>query len=116
MARGDVFLVSLPDSDQREERGNRPEIAVQTDIANTPMLMIVPVTSSIGALRFSFTVKIEPSEQNGLTLPSVAMIFQMRAIDRKRIIRKIGALESEYLTQVDAEIWRMLRPSETEEC
>jgi mRNA interferase MazF len=34
----------------------------------------------------------------------------MRAIDRKRIIRKIGDLESEYLAQVDAEIWRMLKP------
>lgn len=31
MARGDVLLVSLPDSDRREEKGNRPAIAVQTD-------------------------------------------------------------------------------------
>jgi mRNA interferase MazF len=115
MARGDVLLVSLPDSDKREEKGNRPAIAVQTDIVNSPMLMVVPVTSSLGALRFSFTVKIEPSEHNGLTLSSVAMVFQMRAIDRKRIIRKIGEIESEYLAQVDAEIWRMLKPSETEE-
>ncbi|BAY24075.1 MazF family transcriptional regulator [Calothrix sp. NIES-2100] len=115
MAKGDILLVSLPASDKREEKGNRPAIAVQTDIANSPMLMIVPVTSSLGALRFSFTVKIEPSEQNGLTLPSVAMVFQMRAIDRQRIIRKIGELESEYLAKVDAEIWRMLKPSEIEE-
>jgi mRNA interferase MazF len=74
------------------------------------MLMVVPITSALGALRFSFTVKIEPSAQNGLTLPSVAMVFQMRAIDRKRIIRKIGELEMQYLTQVDAEIWRLLKP------
>jgi mRNA interferase MazF len=116
MARGDILLVSLPDSDKREEKGNRPAIAVQTDVANSPMLMVVPVTSSLGALRFSFTVKIEPSEQNGLTLPSVAMVFQMRAIDRKRIIRKIGELESEYLAQMDAEIWRMLQPEKPDEC
>jgi mRNA interferase MazF len=114
MARGDIILVSLPNSERREEKGNRPAIAVQTDIANSPMLMIVPVTSSLGALRFSFTVKIEPSEQNGLTLPSVAMIFQMRAIDRLRIIKKIGQLELKYLTQVDAEIWRMLKPPKTD--
>lgn len=59
-------------------------------------------------------MRIEPSPLNGLTLPSVAMVFQMRAIDRKRIIRKIGELEPEYLAQVDAEIWRMLQPSEAE--
>jgi mRNA interferase MazF len=79
------------------------------------MLMIVPVTSSLGALRFPFTVRIEPSERNGLTLPSVAMVFQLRAIDRKRIIQKIGELELQYLTQVDAEIWQMLKPKEAQE-
>jgi|LakMenEpi03Aug12_release.lakeMendotaPanAssembly.Ray.scaffolds.fasta_scaffold491798_3 mRNA interferase MazF len=115
MARGDILLVGLPESDKREEKGNRPAIAVQTDIAASPMLMIVPVTSSLGALRFPFTVRIEPSERNGLTLPSVAMVFQLRAIDRKRIIQKIGELELQYLTQVDAEIWQMLKPKEAQE-
>jgi len=115
MARGDILLVRLPDSDQREEKGSRPAIAVQTNIANSPMLIVIPVTSSLGALRFSFAIKVEPSEQNGLSLPSVAMVFQMRAIDHRRIIRKIGELEPEYLTQIDAEIWRMLKPPETEE-
>jgi mRNA-degrading endonuclease toxin of MazEF toxin-antitoxin module len=33
MARGDILLVGLPESDKREEKGNRPAIAVQTDIA-----------------------------------------------------------------------------------
>lgn len=112
MARGDILLVELPESDKREEKGNRPAIAVQTNVAISPMLMIVPVTSSLNALRFPFTIKIEPSQFNGLTLPSVAMVFQMRAIDRKRIIRKIGSLESDYLMKIDAEIWRMLKPSE----
>ncbi len=115
MARGDVLLVELPKSDRREETGNRPAIAVQTDVTTSPMLMIVPVTSSLGALRFPFTVRIEASEINGLTLPSVAMMFQMRAIDRKRIIIKIGELEPRYLAQVDAGIWQMLKSSETEE-
>jgi len=110
MARGDILLVSLPASDRREEKGKRPAIAVQAGSTLSPMLMVVPVTSSLGAMRFPFTVRIEPSDKNGLTLPSVAMVFQMRAIDRKRIIRKIGELEPEYLAQVDAEIWQMLKP------
>ena len=115
MARGDILLVSLPDSDKREEKGNRPAIIVQIEIAASPMLMVVPVTSSLGAMRFPFVVKIEPSALNSLTLPSVAMVFQMRAIDKKRIVRKIGELDPEYLQQVDLEIWRMLKPSDAEE-
>jgi mRNA interferase MazF len=61
------------------------------------------------------TLWIDPLEQNGLTLTSIAMVFQMRAIDRKRIIRKIGKLETEYLAQVDAAIWQLLKPSEDDE-
>ena len=114
MARGDVLLVNLPESDKREEKGKRPAIAVQTEVAASPMLMIVPITSSVRATRFPFTVKIEPSAQNGLTLPSVAMVFQLRAMDRRRTIRKIGELESKYLAQIDAEIWNMLKPLEPE--
>ena len=114
MARGDILLVALPDSDKREERGTRPAIAVQTDNADSLMLIIIPVTSSLGALRFPLTVKINPSPSNGPTLESVAMVFQLRAIDRRRIVRKIGTLDSESLAQIDKEIWKMLKPSERE--
>ncbi|MBP0020526.1 MAG: type II toxin-antitoxin system PemK/MazF family toxin [Cyanobacteria bacterium SBLK] len=75
MARGDVLLVSLPESDRREETGNRPAIAVQAAIPTSPMLMVVPLTSSMKALRFPFSVQIEPSDRNGLTVTSVAMVF-----------------------------------------
>ncbi len=112
MTRGDILLVSLPGSDRREETGNRPAIAVQTDVAASPMLMVVPVTSTLRALRFPFTVRIEASASNGLTLPSVAMVFQLRAIDRRRVIRKLGQLEASDLAQIDTEIWRMLKPPE----
>ncbi len=115
MARGDVLLVTLPESNRREEKGTRPAIAVQTDVAVSPMLMVVPVTSSLEASRFPFTVRIEPSQINGLTLLSIAMIFQLRAIDPKRIVRKIGELEPEYLAQIDIEIWRMLKPLDDQE-
>ena len=54
MARGDILLVVLPDSDKREEKGNQPAIAVQTNGTLSPMLMVVPITSSLAALRFPF--------------------------------------------------------------
>jgi mRNA interferase MazF len=111
MARGDVLLVELPDSTQREERGTRPAIAVQTENNRSPMLMIIPVTSSLGATRFPFTVQLEPSEMNGLTMPSIAMVFQLRAIDKRRIIRTIGTLAADDLAKIDAEIWKMLGTS-----
>lgn len=110
MARGDVLLVSLPGSDGREQSGRRPAVAVQTDVAAEPMLMVAPATSNLRAQRFAFSVRVEPSIENGLTSSSVIMVFQMRAIDKMRIIKKIGSLSKDDLRRVDAEIWRMLKP------
>jgi len=108
MARGDVLLINLPTSDKREQSGRRPAVAVQTDVAGEPMLMIAPVTSNLNALRFKFAVKIEPSNDNGLTQTSIVMIFQMRAIDKSRIVKLIGKLSTEDLAKVDSEIRQML--------
>lgn len=110
MARGDVLLVSLPASGGREQAGRRPAVAVQADLEGEPMLMVVPVTSNLAALRFAFSVRIEPTAANGLAVPSVAMVFQMRAIDKARVIRKIGQVSDEDMARVDTQIWRMLQP------
>ena len=110
MARGDVLLINLPSSDKREQSGRRPAVAVQTDVAGEPMLMVAPITSNLNALRFKFAVKIESSNENGLTQTSIVMIFQMRAIDKSRIIKLIGKLSDEDLKKIDTEIWKMLKP------
>lgn len=112
MARGDVLLVSLPASDAREQSGRRPAVAVQTDFSGEPMLIIASITSNLNAMRFAFSVKIEPSKENGLTQTSIVMIFQIRAIDKNRIIKKIGKLSDEDLQKVDNEIWKMLKPND----
>ena len=77
-----MLLINLPVSDAREQSVLRPAIAVQTDVTGEPMLIIAPVTSNLIALRSNFSVKIEPSLENGLTQKSIVMIFQMRAIDK----------------------------------
>ncbi len=111
MARGDVLLINLPMSDGREQSGRRPAVAIQTDVSGEPMLMIAPITSNLNALRFKFSVQIEPSDENGLNQISIIMIFQMRSIDKTRIVKKIGKLSDDDLAKVDAEIWQMLKPS-----
>jgi mRNA interferase MazF len=112
MARGDVVVIDLPVSELREQSGRRPAVAVQTDLAGEPMLVVAPITSNLAALRFAFTVRVEPSPENGLTLPSIVMVFQLRAVDKQRLVRKIGQMSKADMARIDAEIWRMLRPSD----
>jgi len=115
MARGDVLRVEFPyppSGAGHEQAGRRPAIAVQTDVtsASLPTLMVVPLTGRLNALRFPHTIKVEPSQENGLTQTSVLLVFQLRAIDRKRILETIGRLEQHYLNQLDEEMRRMLSP------
>ena len=110
MARGDVLKIDLPLTRGREQAGYRPAVAVQTDATSvqSPTLMIVPFTGKLNALRFPHTIRVEPSSENGLTSPSVLLVFQLRAIDQQRIQNKIGELEQHYLDQLDAEMKNLL--------
>jgi mRNA interferase MazF len=105
MARGDVIMVDLPSATTqgREQAGRRPAIAVQTDEEGQvlPTIMVVPLTSQLASLRFPFTLRIEPTATNGLSQPSVLLAFQLRAIDRVRVSRTIGRLESHDLDSLD---------------
>ena len=102
MARGDILVVDLPAAmvqPGHEQAGNRPAIIVQTDISDPklPTTMIVPFTSNLNALYFPHTIRIEPSSQNNLKKSSVLLVFQLRAIDKKRLGKKIGRLEEDIL-------------------
>lgn len=113
MARGDILSVYLPlppGGAGREQTGSRPALAVQADSFNQslPTLVIIPFTSQLSALRFPLTMRVEPSTRNGLTYPSALLVFQLRAIDRARIGRRLGTLEEHYLLELDQLVCQML--------
>ncbi len=113
MERGDILAVDLPAPGSRpgrEQVGRRPGIVVQAEAQNEklPTIMIVPFTRNLSALRFPLTFQIDPSPQNGLNSPSVLLVFQLRAIDKKRLGNEIGRLEEHYLQQLNVKMRELL--------
>ena len=113
MIRGDLFFVKLPsppNNQGREQTGDRPVLVVSSTHhqSDNPMVMVVPFTSNLNALRFQYSIQVEPSTQNGLTLPSVAMVFQLLALDKSRLFRKIGHIEDIYLIKINENMKLML--------
>ena len=113
MARGDVLTVDLPapsGAAGHEQVGYRPAIVVQTGLtnANFSTTMIVPLTSNLNALRFPHTIQVDPSPQNGLATPSVLLVFQLRAIDKRRLGKRLGRLEQHHMQQLEIEIRHLL--------
>ncbi len=97
MKQGDIYLVEIPVSGGHEQQGVRPAIIVQSDenIDKIPTVLIVPFTTKMKAASFPFTFIVEPDPNNNLKSTSVALAFQLRAIDKKRLKNKIGALNPE---------------------
>ncbi len=67
-----------------------------------PVVLVVPLTTATSTLRFPGTLQILPDTNNGLNQPSVALVFQLRAVDRRRIGGRIGAVSSDVLAEIFA--------------
>jgi mRNA interferase MazF len=83
MKKGEIRIVEIPLSNGHEQAGNRPVIVLHESEA--PICIIIPLTSNLTALKYLNSILIEPSNNNGLEIESVALVFQIRAIDKIRM-------------------------------
>jgi len=99
--RGDIFLVNFDPTVGAETKKTRPALIVSNDInnANSPIISISPITSNVIKV-YSFEVEI-PSGVGGLRARSKVMINQTRAVDKIRLIRKLGHIPEPILMEVD---------------
>jgi mRNA interferase MazF len=104
--RGEVWQVDLPITPGHAQVGERPALIVQADpfIATLPTVSIVPFTGTRSAARFPATVLVQPAGQNGLTVPSIALVFQMRALDKRYFRHRLGILDAATLDRIFAEL------------
>lgn len=71
------------------------------------MIITIPLTSNIQVLRFPYTAEIKRSKRNGLDKDSIAMVFQMQSLDKRRFVKMVGELKDAKLNEVN-EILRSL--------
>jgi mRNA interferase MazF len=102
--RGDVWRVSIPIAPGHAQTGERPAIIIQDDAFNArlPTTLIVPFTSSGTGRRYPGTLLVQPDGHNGLSVPSLALVFQMRVVDKRDCLRQLGTLDQQTLDQVFA--------------
>lgn len=106
MKKGEIWIADIPSLGGREQEGTRPIIILSGAIDSLPT--IIPCTANVYALRFPYTLEINPSPRNGLKNFSVALIFQIRVIDRRRLKQKIGTLEPQSLKLIDLMLKKLL--------
>ncbi len=109
MKKGEVWRVRLPFGPGHTQAGERPAVILQADPLNAslPTVMIVPFTGALAATRFAGTLVVQPDSQNGLTTPSVALVFQTSAVDKRDCLRRVGVLDQNSLDQVFSALDRL---------
>ena len=102
MNQGDIFLVNLDPAIQTEIGKTRPALVISIDAMNhhSPRLIVAPITSNVGKL-YPFEVFI-PAGVAGLKKDSKIMLDQLRSLDKKRLVKKIGAVEKNLLIKACA--------------
>ena len=102
MKRGEIWRVRLPAASGHAQAGDRPALVIQSDaaIASLPTVLVVPFTSTPGVSRFTGTIRILPNATNGLSLPSYALVFQTRAVDKRDLVQRLGVVDAPTLDNV----------------
>jgi len=103
--RGEVWLVDLgqPKGDH-EQAGRRPAVIFQTDdLSPLSTVVVIPLTTQIRRAGAANTVWI-PAREAGQDQDSVALCHQIRALDRRKLVHKIGELAPERLSEIEASV------------
>jgi mRNA interferase MazF len=107
--RGTVVVVDLDPARGHEQKGRRPAIVVSDPEVSSdqrfPMICVVPVTATPG--RGALYPPLTPSE-SGLSRRSYALIDQLRAVSKARVVRIHGRVRPGELAAIDRALYLFL--------
>lgn len=111
--RGSILIVQLglpvptPAGDTlREQAGERPAVVISSDTVLLPslpvhrILTVVPGTTTARGIETH--LEVGPNQVNNLANVTYFMAEQVRSIDVRRVIRIVGAMTQDDLSELDA--------------
>ena len=104
--RGEIYLTALDPTIGREIQKTRPALIIQNDVSNrvTDLTIIAPITSSVRFPLNPVHVLLPADRNTGLAVTSVVLLSQIRAVDKVRLVKRLGALDADTVRRVDEAI------------
>jgi mRNA interferase MazF len=120
LAVGDIIVATLPGQvpPGREQQGYRPVIVVGVPEAlgtlRYPMLLVIPLTTYRGqqwAITSPNLYPVLEAGEGALPTSSIALLDQMRSLDKTRVSRYIGTLTHEQYQPILNGLSKMINPA-----
>jgi mRNA interferase MazF len=99
--RGEIYYAGLNPVVGSEQGDTRPVLVVQNNIGNkfSPTIVVAPITSNHKKGHLPTHVKLPQS--TGLDVDSLALVEQIRTIDRSRLDGYIGRIDTNIQLKID---------------
>ena len=90
-----VWLANLDPTVGSEQGKTRPVLIISKSSLNSilPVVNVIPLTSRKANRRVYPNEAVLPANTGGLTLDSIALCYQIRTLDKRRLTRKLGTLD-----------------------
>ena len=102
MHRGQIWLYSADPTVGDEIGKTRPCVIVSSDeIGVLRLKVVVPITGWNEAFaQVPWMVRVEPTQENGLSKLSAADAFQVRSVSQQRLIKQVGKLDNAIIQDI----------------
>lgn len=86
-----------------EIKKTRTALVIQNDVGNrySPLTIVAAITSAISPVPYPVEVVIDPTAANGLDVRSSIRLDQIRTVDRQRLARRLGVVDSATVAKVN---------------
>ena len=100
--RGEIYYADLSPVVGSEQGGVRPVLVVQNDVGNkySPTVIVSAITSQLGKAKLPTHIELSAEEYN-LPKNSVALLEQIRTLDKRRLQEKITTLSQSKMREIN---------------
>ncbi|MDZ4765796.1 MAG: type II toxin-antitoxin system PemK/MazF family toxin [Chloroflexota bacterium] len=94
ISRSAIWLVDFDPTRGAEIQKTRPTLVVNVgDVGRLRLRIVIPITNwNLASAGFSWMVRIEPDNEDGLSKISGADTFQVTSVSEERFVRRIGSI------------------------
>jgi mRNA interferase MazF len=63
--------------------------------------MVAPITSTVRTPLSPVHVLIASDQSTGLSVPSIALLTQIRTVDRRRLLKRLGTVDTDTMEHIN---------------